>query len=353
MGETRHVTRDLCSEGDNSGTVARSALSLSPRPRQAGGVSTSFELVVVGAGRRGLAAGLAAASRLPAEALAVVEQAPRPGGSIATQRSNGFVCELGPFGFTREEVEPLLTRLAAPPPLLPAERTAAYGAIFRSGALERVPVDPLPWSFRTGNEELVQACRRQLGPALRLGRAVVEVVPHGAGWQVVLGGEVPTTLVARQLQLCVPPAAAAGLLAGLDPALAAAGQQLRSEPVAYVFLGGLAAAHGELQGYGILPAADEAAAVVEAIFCTEVFAGRALPGRSLVRCEVVGPAAAGDDPAVVAAAVDDLARWTGSSGQWPFTKVHRAARPAADGALAECRARLQGLAARAPGLQIG
>jgi protoporphyrinogen oxidase len=315
-------------------------------------VTEQYDRVVVGAGLTGLQAALAAQRAAPGAPLLVVDAAPQPGGGVATQRSNGFVCELGPFAFTRDELVPLLELLVAPPPLLPAQPAAAFGAVFRAGALERIPVDPEPVACRTGNEELVQACRRQLGAALRLGRAVTAVTPRAAGWTLELGGEVPATAHAAQLLLAVPVAVAAQLLAGLEPALASAAASLQTEPAAFVFLGGLTADHGEVSGYGVLPAEGEPSAVAEAIFCTEAFAQRALPGRCLVRCELTGPAAVGDDSALVATATAELVRWTGVSGPWPFTKVHRFTRPVVDAAHAECRARLLGLAARAPGLVV-
>ena len=45
-------------------------------------------------------------------------------------------------------------------------------------------------SFPSGSEELVQACRRELGDTLWLGREVNAVQPTEAGWQVTLAGEV-------------------------------------------------------------------------------------------------------------------------------------------------------------------
>ena len=81
-----------------------------------------------------------------------------------------------------------------------------------------------------------------------------------------------------------------------------------------------------------------------------MFPNRALPGRVLVRCEVVGPDLAGDDEAVLTAAERELRRWTGCRGHFGFTKLRRFAVEVIDGAWVECRARLQGIAARTPGL---
>ncbi|MEO6594820.1 MAG: hypothetical protein ABIP94_08720, partial [Planctomycetota bacterium] len=89
----------------------------------------------------------------------------------------------------------------------------------------------------------------------------------------------------------------------------------------------------------------------EVIFCTQVFAGRALPGRFLVRCELSGPAA-GDDAHLLAVAEAELRRWTGARCAFPFTKLHRFGAEEQSAALVECRVRLAGLAARAPGLAM-
>ncbi|MFO0279249.1 MAG: NAD(P)-binding protein, partial [Planctomycetota bacterium] len=62
-------------------------------------LDNDFDALVLGAGGRGLAAALrlraaAAASTAVPPRLLVVDAAPAPGGSIRTQRTNGYVCEL-------------------------------------------------------------------------------------------------------------------------------------------------------------------------------------------------------------------------------------------------------------------
>jgi len=310
-----------------------------------------LDLLVVGAGLRGLTVALASRRNDPAGHVTVVERDAQPGGSIRTLRSNGFGCELGPFAFAREEVEPVLALLEKPPALVATLPTAHHGWTFTGTALQPVAVDPTPWSFATGTEELPQACRRALGPVLRLGRAAKLLRPSEDGWEVELDGEVPATLRTRAVILAVPMAAATALLAPFDPALAAAATRLRTEPRAFAFFGGHQGDSPELSGYGIVPAAGLDSPLVEAIFCTQVFANRALPGRMLVRCEVAG-ALVGDDAAVLATAEQELRRWTGCRGRWPFTKLRRFDFEVTDGAWVECKARLQGLAARTTGLKI-
>lgn len=309
-----------------------------------------FDLLVTGAGRCGLTAALAARRATPDARIAILEALPQPGGSTRTQRTNGFACELGAFAYARKELDPLLALLPQPPVPIEALAAGRTGWSWDGTALAPVEVTATPWSFRSGNEELAQACRRALGPALRLGRAVVAVRAHGGGFEVDLAGEVPTTLHTRELHLCTPTDVAARWLGALDPGLVAA-ERIRREPRAFVFCGGYQRDLPELTGYGVLPVAGEDHILAEAIFCSHVFPGRALPGQLLVRLEVHGPALDGDDAAVLQAALAELRRWTGCGDQFGLTKVHRFTEEVGDGALVECRTRVRGLAARVPGLR--
>lgn len=309
-----------------------------------------IDRLVVGAGSRGLFAALAARRATPNAHVVVVEALPQPGGSLRTQRSNGFACELGAFAYAREELDPLLELLAQAPIPLEALASGRTGWSWDGTALAPVEVAATPWSFRSGNEELAQACRRELGPALRLGRAVVAVRAQVGGFEVDLAGEVPTTLHTRELHLCTPTDVAARLLGALDPGFVAA-ERIRREPRAFVFFGGYQRDLPALTGYGVLPVAGEDHVLAEAIFCSHVFPGRALPGQLLVRLEVHGTTLDGDDAAVLQAALAELRRWTGCGDRFGFTKVHRFTEEVGDGALVECRARLRGLTARVPGLR--
>ena len=307
---------------------------------------------MLGAGLRGLTIALRAKCTEPACRMLVVDGAPQPGGRIRTQRSNGFACELGPFAFDRLEVQPLLDLLPRPPRLVELRPEAHGGRAFTGTDLVPVAVEPRPVSFASGNEELVQACRRELGPLLRLGRTATAIHPFEHGWEVELGGESPSQLSAPHLTLALPVAEAARLLAPLDPELAAVGTRLQCSDRAFAFFGGHTSAAPELQGYGLAATDGLDSPLVEAIFCSEAFPGRALPGRFLVRCELTGPLLAADDDAVLAAAAAELRRWSGVRAPFPFTKLHRFACDLVDAALVECRTRLQGLAARAAGLTI-
>lgn len=304
-----------------------------------------FDHVVLGAGLAGLGAALRLRREHPHETLLLLDAAPRAGGVVATQRSNGFVCELGPFAFGRAEIEPLLCALTRPPTTiepLPAGRT---GAEFDGRVLVPIAIDPLPVSFTTGNEELIQACRRELGPLLRLGRAATALRPGAAGCEIDLGGEAPGGLRARRVTLALPTAATARLLLAFDRELQRHVDDL-GEPRAFVFFGGHGGDAPELRGYGIVPATTVASPCAEVIFCTQVFANRALPGRFLVRMELGGEVAAADDAAVRTAAEAELRRWTGTRAPLPFTKVHRFRGAGDPAAAAEASVRLAAAAAR-------
>ena len=87
-----------------------------------------YERIVAGAGRRGLTAALRCRREQPSASLLVVEGAPWPGGSLRTQRTNGYVCELGAFAFAAQELAPLLALLPrAPTPLQSLPVLKKYG----------------------------------------------------------------------------------------------------------------------------------------------------------------------------------------------------------------------------------
>jgi protoporphyrinogen oxidase len=311
-----------------------------------------FDHVVLGAGLRGLRAALQARRTQPAASLLLVDAAPRAGGRVQTQRSNGFVCELGPFAFSPDELAPHLAALAQPPRLVEALDPARRGHHFDGTQLVPVDLEAPPRSFATGNEELVQAYRRELGTTLRLGRAATALQPTADGLLVTLGGEVPTRIATTRLTLAVPLAVAARLLAPFDHELPACAERIGDEPRAFVFFGGHGSDAPELRGYGIVPAATVDTPCAELVFCTQVFAQRALPGRFLVRAELAGDALAADDAALAATAEAELRRWTGTAAPMPFTKVHRFAAAVEHAADVECRVRLRAIAGRLDALRI-
>jgi protoporphyrinogen oxidase len=178
-------------------------------------------------------------------------------------------------------------------------------------------------------------------------------VVAGGGFRVTLGGEAPTELTARALHVALPAAVAGALLGGCDPALPATAGRIAAAPAAFTFLGGDSRPADAAFGYGILAADDLPGPGREAIACSQVFPGRALPGRCLWRVELAGPEAAdADDEAVLAFAERALAEWTGVPSAFGLRKLHRFAAPVADGALVETEARLRELGRRVPGLVV-
>jgi len=314
----------------------------------------AFDVLVLGAGLRGLRAALAVRRTEPERSLLVVDRAPQPGGTVRTTRTNGFVCEHGPIGFWRDELDATLALLSHAPTPLQALPAAAKGSVFDGDrGSYAIDVVEMPWSFRTGNEELVQACRRELGNTLRLGRAVTAIsAVTGGGFRVALAGDPPGELHAHELQVALPLDVTANLLGAFDPALPDVAARLSHERRALVWLGGDASAMPEAQGYGIVPARGIESPLLEVVFCTQVFAGRALPGRTLLRCEVVLPDGA-DDAAAIALAERELRTWTGTKATFglqkavPFVHLHED-----DAAAIECRSRLRELALRVPGLRL-
>ena len=311
-----------------------------------------LDCVILGAGRRGLLAALELRQTAPQQQVAVVDPRPQPGGDDRTQRSNGFGCELGAFAFAREEVDPLLRRLDRPPALVEVAAEARHGRIWTGVGMVDTEVEPVPVSFATGIEELWQACRRELGSWLRLGRGTTAVRRTHDGWQIDLDGEVPATLRARELSVALPLGGAASLLGLFDPALGEVAGRLRSAPGAFVFFGDHQQVGETLPGYGIAASPEAGSRLVEAIHCSRAFPGRAIPGRCLWRCELTGIDPAGSDDELAAAALDEVGRWLGQRPRFGFVKVHRFVLPVGDGAHAECRIRLRGLQQRVGALTV-
>jgi protoporphyrinogen oxidase len=314
---------------------------------------TKFDVIVVGAGLRGLHYALRTRADRPSAKMLVVEAQPWPGGDIRTQRSNGFSCELGPFAFTRAELEPLLKLLPKPPRIMVSNEAAKTGWLFDGTNRRALRVEPEPCSFPTGCEDIVQAHRRELDSNLRLGRAVTQVQPNeGGGFIVTLGGEVPTDLQTTELVLATSATSSARMLGGLEPELPHIAEQEQREQRAFVWLGCLSKDAPELHGYGVLPHKQVDSPMTEAIYCTQVFGNRAMADRCLVRAEVTMPELPEDDVEVVRIAEAELRQWTLTKAPFGFTKVHRFTTPVHDGCLVECRTRVDEIAKRVPGLSL-
>jgi protoporphyrinogen oxidase len=312
----------------------------------------SFDHIVLGAGLRGLRAALQWRRTNPSGRQLVIEAQPAPGGSVRTQRTNGFVCELGPFAFAVDEIAPLLAFLPVPPPTLAALPTARSGWLRTASSNQPIEVTPGPVSFRSGTEELPQACRRELGDSLRLGRAATAIDHDGHAFVVTLDGQVPSQVAAAQLTVALPDRTAARLCTRFDPALGDVADRIQPTSGAFAFFGGVRADWPDLAGYGILPADDLESVLDELIFCSEVFPGRALPGRFLIRAELGNAPSTAADADLLAIAATEVRRWTGTSAPFGLEKLHRFLVEVPDGHRVECRQRLAALPARVRGLGL-
>jgi oxygen-dependent protoporphyrinogen oxidase len=140
----------------------------------------------------------------------------------------------------------------------------------------------------------------------------LERAPGAGGadrWRVVLDGA--PALDSDIIVLAVPPGAAATLVQGLDPPLAAVLSAIPSAPIASVALGYETKGLGHpLNGFGFLVPRNEGPRVLGALWDSSIFAGRAPEGQALIRAMVGGardPRAVGlDDEQLVRTVRDDL-----------------------------------------------
>jgi len=314
---------------------------------------TRFDVIVVGGGLRGMRTALRTVAERPDAQVLCVEADAAPGHDVRSQRSNGFVCELGPFAFTREEIDGWLEPLVAPPRVVTASESGRTGWLFDGTERKPLRVEPEPCSFPTGCEDLVQSYRRQIGERLRLRRRVTAIAPRDdGGFDVQLDGEVPTTLVTSQVVLAIDPVEACRVLEAFEPEISQVAARTTTEPRAFVWLGGIEWQAPELTGYGMLPHPSLDTPLAELIFCTQVFPNRAMRDRVLVRAEPSLAELPDDDQELVGLVEAELRRWTGTEASLGFHKVHRFATTAPDGDAAECRTRVVELASRVPGLSL-
>ena len=320
--------------------------------------------LVVAANLDGLACALDA--RRAGQTVLLVDESPRPGGRIQTQRSEGFVCEYGPFALPRSDWDALAQKLRRAPAAVGLLPGAQHGFYWNGRERLQTPVGGDPVSGAGGLEDLVTAFRRELDdtsldaegasePVLQLGREVTALAPGDDGtFLATLGGESPRTIVARSVDLFLPLDRAARLLAPLDPALPDLCSRFVREPEAMCFVGYStnAAVAAATAGYGVVveDMAEPLDGVEEVLFCTSIYPRRAQPGKSLVRIAFAGTTAGLDDEALLERCRLALQRMTGLEESPIFFRCHRATRPVRDSVDLECRVRLRALDRMLPNL---
>ncbi len=323
-----------------------------------------IDRLVVGANFDGLACALDAARA--GESVLLVDEAPRPGGRIRTQRTEGFVCEYGPFALPRKDWDGYAARLRRPPAAIALQPGATTGFYWNGRELLQAPVGGDPVSGAGGLEDLVIAFRREVDdaaldadgarePVLQLSREVTALAPGEDGSLfATLGGESPRTVIARGVDLFVPLDRAARLLAPLDPALPDLCSRFDREPEAVCFVGysnsaKVAAATGS---YGIVlaemltqDAAPDAEldGIEEVVFCSSAYPRRAQTGKALIRVAFGGTAAAIDDEVLLDQTRRALHRMTGLEDQPIFFRCHRGTRLVRNTVDLECRVRVRAL----------
>jgi protoporphyrinogen/coproporphyrinogen III oxidase len=178
-----------------------------------------------------------------------------------------------------------LSVAAAFPLIVGLERE--HGGLFR-GMLARRRRDAGPggvlMSFRGGVGSFVAHLRRVLRAELRCGSPVVALERTGSRYTIHAGG--PGVEVDRVI-VATPAHVATGLVAGLDPALAARLARIEYSPVAVVGFGyrGLAR---PLDGFGLLTTAAARQPVLGVLWDGSIFPDRVPPGGKILRALLGG-----------------------------------------------------------------
>jgi oxygen-dependent protoporphyrinogen oxidase len=164
-----------------------------------------------------------------------------------------------------------------------------------------------------GMQTLTDRLAARLGERFRSGITVERIERDGAGWRVVHDGE---TTHADAVIVATPADAAAGLLAGVDAALAA---RLREIPYAPMRAVGVAFRSSDvpapLDGFGFLAARKQGVRLLGAFFTSTIIPEHAPPGTAYLRIFLGGATdpeiAALDAAAVKAIVLADLRKILG------------------------------------------
>jgi oxygen-dependent protoporphyrinogen oxidase len=220
---------------------------------------------------------------------------------------------VGPFvsGIYAGDPERLSLRSAFPQ-LYEAEKSA--GSVIR-GSLRAVKTDGAPTerpslqTFRDGNQTLVDALARGLGPNLRCGIEVQSVSLSGPGSSTVqfeitaLSDGRTETFEAERLIVATNASRAGMLLRGIDARLEEILQAMEYAPVAVVSLGYKKTAVGHsLNGFGFLAPRSSGLRVLGTVWNSSLFPDRAPKGQVLLTSFVGGVT----DPGVISLSAGEL-----------------------------------------------
>jgi len=192
------------------------------------------------------------------------------------------------------------------------ELEEAHGGLFRallarrrkvkaSGAPVGSPLGKLT-SFRNGIETLPRALESALGHRVRARTRVAGLSQTSSEWTLVL--DTGESLHADHIVLAASPAAAANLIAVLEPSLAKTLVQIPSAPIAVIALGFDAESlRHPLDGFGFLVPRGQGPRILGALWESSVYAGRADEGQALIRVMAGGAhdpgfVSLGDDEAI-------------------------------------------------------
>jgi protoporphyrinogen/coproporphyrinogen III oxidase len=195
------------------------------------------------------------------------------------------------------------------------------------GAKRRRAEGKATWSYRGGMGVLMRQLTAELEGSVHTATPVRALARQGDGRYHLTcgaGGRGPFDAVV----LAVPPRQAAPLLRALDPPAAAEVGAIEAASLAMVALGFPRSAFPRPpDGYGFLVAPGEPLEVLGALFESNLFPGRAPPGRVLVRLIMGGTehpdVVARSDEALLATARDALERAFGPTGTPERTWIAR------------------------------
>ncbi|HAD03246.1 MAG: protoporphyrinogen oxidase [Desulfuromonadales bacterium GWD2_61_12] len=142
-------------------------------------------------------------------------------------------------------------------------------------------------SFLAGIQELTDATAAAMGGTVRTGAGVTAIVRRGEGFEVKL--EDGSTLDADVVVSAAPAYALAGMVAGLDPALAGVLREIRYAPMNVVCFGYARdkIAH-PLDGFGYLITRQEKRQILGTLWDSSIFPNRAPQGSVLLRSMMGG-----------------------------------------------------------------